>query len=88
VNNSIASVVEAFDLTSTNTGATHYQIALLTNRIMKLSEHLKEHSKDKHTRHGLIKIIRQRHKLMNYLKKTDRPAYIKLAKLLNIRIKD
>ena len=68
-----------------NTGNTDVQVALLTDRINQLTEHLKIHSKDHHTRYGLLKMVGQRRSLLDYLIKTDVERYRVLIKKLNIR---
>jgi small subunit ribosomal protein S15 len=68
-----------------DTGSAFVQIALLTERINSLTEHFKLHKKDHHSRHGLLKMVSQRRKLLNYLQKNSREAYIKLIEKLNIR---
>jgi small subunit ribosomal protein S15 len=68
-----------------DTGNTDVQVALLTDRINQLTEHLKEHAKDHHTRYGLLKMVGQRRSLLDYLIKTDVERYRNLIKKLNIR---
>jgi small subunit ribosomal protein S15 len=68
-----------------DTGSAFVQIALLTERINSLTEHFKLHKKDHHSRRGLLKMVSQRRKLLNYLQKNSREAYIKLIEKLNIR---
>jgi small subunit ribosomal protein S15 len=68
-----------------DTGSTEVQIALLTERINELTEHLKSHVKDHHTRRGLLKLVGQRRRLLNYLKKTDIDRYRDLIAKLGIR---
>lgn len=70
-----------------DTGSTEVQIALLTNRINKLTGHFKEHSHDHHSRRGLLKIVSQRRKLLTYLRKTDLQKFRDIAKRLGIRTK-
>ena len=64
-----------------DTGSTEVQVALLTTRINELTEHLKTHTKDHHTRRGLLKLVGQRRRLLNYLKKTDIESYRELPLL-------
>ena len=68
-----------------DTGSSHVQIALLTERINSLTEHFKAHKKDHHSRRGLLKMVSQRRKLLNYLQKNSREEYNKLLEKLNIR---
>jgi small subunit ribosomal protein S15 len=68
-----------------DTGSAEVQIALLTQRIRDLTEHLKLHTKDHHTRRGLLKLVGQRRRLLNYLKKSDIERYRELIAKLGIR---
>jgi len=67
-----------------DTGSTEVQIALLSERIKHLTAHLKSHSKDNHTRNGLLKLVGQRRSLLKYLQKTDLERYRKLVADLGI----
>ena len=67
------------------TGSPEVQIAILTSRINTLTEHFKEHHKDNHGRRGLLKMVAQRRKLLDYLKKKDNSKYSKILKELNLR---
>ncbi len=69
----------------TDTGSTEVQIALLTQRIRDLTEHLKVHKHDHHTRRGLLKLVGQRRRLLNYLKKNDIERYRALVAKLGLR---
>jgi small subunit ribosomal protein S15 len=69
----------------TDTGSTEVQIALLTQRIRDLTEHLRTHKHDHHCRRGLLKLVGQRRRLMNYLKKTDVERYRAIIAKLGIR---
>ena len=66
-------------------GSPEVQIALLTERINTLSSHFKEHAKDHHSRRGLLKMVGQRKRLLNYLKKKDLDGYRALIKELGLR---
>ncbi len=68
-----------------DTGSPEVQIALLTRRIQDLTEHLKTHKKDHHTRLGLLKLVGQRRRLLGYLKKTDIERYRALIAKLGLR---
>lgn len=68
-----------------DTGSAQVQIALLTERINSLTDHFKLHQKDHHSRQGLLRLVNQRRKLLDYLKKSDREEYEKLIKKLNLR---
>ena len=68
-----------------DTGSPEVQIAILTARIQELTEHLKNHPKDHHSRRGLLKMVGQRRGLLAYLKKTDLEGYRALIAKLGIR---
>lgn len=68
-----------------DTGSPEYQIALFTEKIKKLTAHLKKNAKDFHSRRGLLKMVAKRRKLMEYLKKTDEKAYKATIKKLGIK---
>jgi small subunit ribosomal protein S15 len=69
----------------TDTGSPQVQIALLTRRIDQLTEHLRTHRKDHHSRRGLLKLVGQRRRLLNYLQKRDLEGYRTLIKDLGLR---
>ena len=68
-----------------DTGSSEVQIALLTERINELTEHLKVHKKDNHSSRGLLKMVGKRRNLLNYLAKKDENAYKELVKKLGLR---
>ena len=68
-----------------DTGSTEVQVALLTERITELTEHLKVHKKDNHYKVGLLKMVGQRRNLLKYLAKNDLEKYVELTNELNIR---
>ena len=78
-------IIEKFKLHGKDTGSSEVQIALLSNRIAYLTEHFKTHKKDHHSRRGLLKLVGQRRKLLNYLKKSDIKRYQQIIKELGIR---
>jgi small subunit ribosomal protein S15 len=78
-------IIEKFKLHGKDTGSPEVQIALLSNRISYLTEHFKTHKKDHHSRRGLLKLVGQRRKLLNYLKKSDINRYQNIIKELGIR---
>jgi small subunit ribosomal protein S15 len=78
-------IIEKFGKDAKDSGSPESQIALLTQRIRDLTEHVKVHKKDNHSRHGLVKLVSQRKKLMKYLMKTNPESYTKLIKDLGIR---
>jgi small subunit ribosomal protein S15 len=69
----------------TDTGSPEVQIALLTERITNLTEHFKTHKKDHHSRRGLLKLVGQRRRLLNYLKRRDVNRYRELISRLGLR---
>jgi small subunit ribosomal protein S15 len=78
-------VIEQFKIHETDTGSPEVQIALLTSRIKYLTGHFQLHKKDHHSRRGLLKLVGQRRRLLNYLKKKDVEKYRDLIKTLGIR---
>ena len=78
-------VIEDYKTHEGDTGSPEVQVALLTNRINYLTEHFKAHSKDFHSRTGLLKLVGQRRKLLNYLKNKDVNRYRTLISRLGIR---
>ena len=78
-------VIVANRLHETDTGSPEVQIAVLTRRIADLTEHLKEHKKDNHSRRGLFKMVGKRRNLLNYLMKTDIERYRAIIAKLGIR---
>ena len=78
-------VVGAHGRNSADTGSAQVQIALLTRRIQELTEHLRTHRKDHHSRRGLLKLVGQRRRLLNYLQKRDLEGYRSLIKELGLR---
>ncbi|MGH8737030.1 MAG: 30S ribosomal protein S15 [Burkholderiales bacterium] len=80
-----AQVVQQFQRSGKDTGSPEVQIALLTERINGLSEHFKNHVKDFHSRRGLLKMVSQRRKLLDYLKRTDADKYRAVIERLGLR---
>lgn len=80
-------IIKDFGGSEKNTGSAPVQIALLTERINHLTEHLKGHKKDVHSRRGLLLMVAQRAKLLKYLNAEDVDGYRKLTEKLNIRQK-
>jgi small subunit ribosomal protein S15 len=68
-----------------DTGSPEVQVAILTERIVNLTEHFKGHKKDNHSRRGLLKMVSQRRKLLDYVKVRDEPRYRTLIERLGIR---
>ena len=79
------SIIAEYRTHETDTGSPEVQIALLTARINHLTDHLKEHQKDNHSRRGLFKMVGQRRGLLNYLAKNDIEKYRELIAKLGIR---
>jgi len=78
-------IMAEFKLHESDTGSPEVQVALLTQRIKDITEHLKIHEKDFSSRRGLLKLIGQRRRLLDYLKKKDITRYRNLIKTLGIR---
>jgi small subunit ribosomal protein S15 len=78
-------VVQQFGKTETDTGSPEVQIALLSRRINHLTEHLREHKHDHHSRRGLLMLVGQRRRLLNYLGRKDIDRYRGLIKELGLR---
>lgn len=80
-----AELVAKYGESEQDTGSTEVQIALLTARINELTEHLREHKKDHHSRRGLLMMVGQRRRLLRYLEKTDLNGYRSLLGELGLR---
>lgn len=80
-------LIKEFGKSSTNTGSTTVQIALLSERITHLTEHLKGHSKDFHSRRGLLMMVSKRNRLLKYLQAHQVDEYRKLTEQLGLRQK-
>ena len=78
-------IIEKYGQNPQDTGSPEVQIALLTERIRELTEHLKVHAKDHHSRRGLFMLVGQRRGLLDYVKKNDIEAYRNLIDRLGIR---
>ena len=79
------SIIKEYATHEGDTGSPEVQIAVLTKRIADLTEHLKEHKKDNHSRRGLFKMVGRRRNLLNYLKKNDIERYRAIVEKLGIR---
>ena len=79
------SIVKKYARSKNDTGSAEVQIAILTEEIKSLTEHLKEHSHDYHSRRGLLKKVGQRRSLLNYLLKEDVTRYREIVKALGLR---
>lgn len=80
-----ATIVEKFQRAAGDTGSSEVQIALLSASISSLTEHLKAHNKDNHSRRGLIKKVNLRRKLLDYLKHTQPTRYATILQALGLR---
>ena len=78
-------IIDQYRREAKDTGSPEVQIALLTSRINELTEHLKTHKKDHSSRRGLLKMVGQRRRLLDYLISTDTKRYSELIKKLNLR---
>ena len=78
-------IINTFKREENDTGSSEVQIALLTERINELTEHLKVHKKDNHSRRGLLQMVGKRRSLLNYLAKTDVNKYREIVEKLNLR---
>jgi small subunit ribosomal protein S15 len=80
-----ANLVTTYRLHESDTGSPEVQIALLTERITHLTDHMQTHKKDFHSRHGLLKLVGQRRRLLDYLKDRDIEAYRDIVEKLGLR---
>jgi small subunit ribosomal protein S15 len=80
-----AELIERFGDTPQDTGKPEVQIALLTERINELTDHLRTHKKDHHSRRGLLMLVGQRRRFLNYLQRSDLERYRSLVKELGLR---
>ena len=80
-----AQVVKQYQRSGNDTGSPEVQVALLTERINSLTEHFKAHVKDFHSRRGLLKLVSQRRKLLDYLRRTDADKYRSIIERLSLR---
>ena len=78
-------IIKKFAQSDKDTGSPEVQIAILTERIKVLSEHLKTHKKDNHSRRGLLQMVGKRRRLLDYLKRTDEDSYKKILKALGLK---
>jgi len=79
------SIIEKYKINENDTGSPEVQIAILTERINQLTEHLKIHKKDHHSRRGLLKMVGQRRALLNYLRDRSFDRYRNIIEKLNLR---
>jgi small subunit ribosomal protein S15 len=83
-NDNKTKIIKKFATTKGDTGSPEVQIALLTERIKELTEHLKVHKKDNHSRRGLLKMVSKRRRLLNYLRTSVEDRYRALVKTLGL----
>lgn len=80
-------LIKGFQRHEGDTGSPEVQIAILTERINRLTEHMKKHKKDIHSRRGLIAMVNKRRKLLEYLRETDYQRYIEISQKLGLQVK-
>ena len=80
-----SALITDYAVTSGDTGSPEVQVAVLTERILNLTEHFKIHKKDHHSRRGLLMLVSRRRKLLDYLKRVDNGRYAELIKRLGLR---
>ncbi len=80
-----ADLIKKFAQKDGDTGSPEVQVAILSERISNLTEHFKEHKKDNHSRRGLLKMVSQRRRLLDYVKRGDEARYKKLIEELGLR---
>jgi small subunit ribosomal protein S15 len=80
-----AEIIKEYQVEEGDTGSPEVQVALLTHNVNKLQEHFREHNKDHHSRRGLIRMVNQRRKLLDYLRSKDASRYLELIKRLGLR---
>ncbi|MEW6324780.1 MAG: 30S ribosomal protein S15 [Nitrospirota bacterium] len=78
-------VIANYRIHASDTGSADVQVALLTNRINELSTHFQQHKKDHHSRRGLIRMVTERRRLLEYVKRTDAARYLQLIQRLGLR---
>jgi small subunit ribosomal protein S15 len=78
-------IIDEYATHEGDTGSTQVQVAMLTHRIERLIEHLREHKHDEHTRRGLLKLVGRRRRLLKYLRRTDPEEYLQLIQRLGLR---
>jgi small subunit ribosomal protein S15 len=78
-------LIGEYKQTKNDTGSPEVQVAILTSRIVTLTDHFKEHKKDNHSRRGLLKMVSRRRRLLDYLKRKDQSRYEALIKRLGLR---
>ena len=77
-------IIEEFQISKSDTGSPEVQVALLTERIMRLASHLKENTHDNHSRRGLLGLVSKRRRILNYLEKKDTKRYKGISNKLKL----
>lgn len=80
-----AELIKKFGQKDGDTGSPEVQVAILSERITNLTEHFKDHKKDNHSRRGLLKMVSQRRRLLDYVRRIDEARYKKLIEVLGLR---
>ncbi|MFT3998103.1 MAG: 30S ribosomal protein S15 [Asticcacaulis sp.] len=80
-----AELIKTHARSENDTGGSEVQVAILSERIANLTEHFKTHKKDNHSRRGLLKLVSQRRRLLDYLKATDNARYVAIVETLGLR---
>ncbi|MEZ5897342.1 MAG: 30S ribosomal protein S15 [Parvularculaceae bacterium] len=80
-----AQLIKEYATKADDTGSPEVQVAILSERIANLTEHFKDHKKDNHSRRGLLKLVSQRRRLLDYVKKNDEARYQSLIERLGLR---
>jgi len=80
-------LIKEFQRHEGDTGSPEVQIAILTEKIVRLTEHMKRHKKDVHSRRGLIAMVNKRRKLLEYLRETDYQRYLEISRRLELQVK-
>ncbi len=80
-----AALIDAYQVHERDTGSPEVQIAILTERIRRLTEHLRQHRKDHHSRRGLMMMVGQRRRLLRYLQREDPDSYRRIIASLRLR---
>ena len=78
-------LIKEYAVNGSDTGSPEVQVAILTERIVNLTEHFKDHKKDNHSRRGLLKMVSQRRSLLDYVKRKDEQRYKSLIERLGLR---
>lgn len=81
-----AKIINDFKIHDSDTGSAEVQVAILSEEIERLLEHLKVHKKDVHSKKGLLKMVSKRRKLLKYLQKTNEAKYVEVAKKVGLKV--